>query len=247
MILYPALDIVEGAVVRLREGDFGALTRYDADPLARARAFVGEGAKWLHVVDLDGARAGRPCNLATVAALAQQSGAAVQVGGGLRTMGALADLFAAGAARAVLGTAALEDRQLLRAALERYGPQRIAVSVDARGGEALRGGWLGGSGMTATEVLRQMVAEGVETLIFTDVERDGTLAGLSRERLEEAVGAATGAQLIASGGVAALADLELLLSLAQPPAGVIVGKAIYERRFTVGEALAVLAGGPATV
>jgi phosphoribosylformimino-5-aminoimidazole carboxamide ribotide isomerase len=241
MVLYPALDIVGGELVRLRQGRFDALTRYSSDPVSQAKAFLGEGAVWLHVVDLDGARTGRPANLGVIEAIAQATEAKLQVGGGIRDKRSLADLFAAGATRAVLGTAALTDQPFLRAALDRYGPQRIAVSVDARGGKALAQGWLARTEQEATAVLRELVEVGVRTLIFTDVDRDGTLSGPALAALEEAVGAAEGAELIASGGVGSLADLRALACLPAPPAGVIVGKALYERRFTVAAALEALA------
>jgi len=240
MELYPALDIVDGGVVRLREGRFDALTRYSADPAGQARAFRAEGARWLHLVDLDGARTGKPVNLAAIEAVAGEADR-LQVGGGIRDERALAAVFAAGATRAVLGTAALANRPFALRALEAHGPERIAIAVDARGGKALAQGWLASTEVAAEELLAELVEAGVRTLVFTDVERDGTLAGPALQRFQEAVAAARGAELILSGGIGSLADLEALARLAPPPAGVIVGKALYERRFTVAEALATLA------
>lgn len=242
MILYPAVDILEGNAVRLSKGDFAQSKVYDADPLAAAQAWVSEGADHLHVVDLDGARAGEPRNLANLRAIAAELQVPVQYGGGLRSEEAIDAALEAGAARAVLGTAAFTDPDLLQRALTRW-PSEIVVSVDARDGYVATAGWTQTSAMTVVEAIDALRERGVQHLVYTDVDRDGMLGGPSFERVHAAAEAAHGVHLVYSGGIGELADLDGLARLHQPAlAGVIVGKALYERRFTVTEALSVLAG-----
>ncbi|MHB2000740.1 MAG: 1-(5-phosphoribosyl)-5-[(5-phosphoribosylamino)methylideneamino]imidazole-4-carboxamide isomerase [Solirubrobacteraceae bacterium] len=242
MILYPAVDILEGNAVRLSKGDFARSKVYDADPLAAARAWVSEGAEHLHVVDLDGARDGRPRNLANLRRIATELHVPIQYGGGLRSERAIDDALQAGASRAVLGTAAFADEALLERALRRW-PAEIAVSVDVRGGLVATAGWTQTSAMSGVDAIATLAERGVEHLIFTDVDRDGMLEGPSLQGVREVARAAAGAQLICSGGIGELADLTGLAELREPALrGVIVGKALYERRFTVAEALATLSG-----
>ncbi|HVR05721.1 MAG TPA: 1-(5-phosphoribosyl)-5-[(5-phosphoribosylamino)methylideneamino]imidazole-4-carboxamide isomerase [Solirubrobacteraceae bacterium] len=241
MILYPAIDIMGGNAVRLTQGDFEARKVYDVDPLAAARAWARAGARALHVVDLDGARAGRPVNLEHVRRITGELQAPVQLGGGLRSLRALEQAFAAGARRAILGTAAFSDQNLLDAALERYGPERVLVSVDVRGGKVATAGWTETSAMGAVQAVTELRARGVQELVFTDVDRDGMLGGPDLGVVGEVVRAADGGRVLYSGGIGQLEDLVALADLGEPSlAGVIVGKALYEERFTVEQALAVL-------
>jgi phosphoribosylformimino-5-aminoimidazole carboxamide ribotide isomerase len=242
VILYPAIDIRDGRAVRLLRGDYEQETVYDGDPAGAARRWAGEGARYLHVVDLDGARAGRPLNLDAVRRIASAASVPVQVGGGLRDLEALAAAIEAGAERVVLGTAALTDEDLLRAALGSHG-ERIVVSVDSRGGSVAYQGWtLSGEGR-AVELIAKLSAMGVGRFVFTPIEVDGTMEGPGLDQLREAA-AATDAEVIYSGGVGSLDDLRSLADAGLPNlAGVIVGRALYEGRFSVSEGQAALEGG----
>jgi phosphoribosylformimino-5-aminoimidazole carboxamide ribotide isomerase len=239
MILYPAIDILGGNAVRLVKGDFDAKKVYDEDPLSAARGWVQAGATHLHVVDLDGAREGRPVNLENLRRIAGELDVPVQLGGGLRTLAAIDDALAAGAARVILGTAAFTDPQLLDGALREWG-ERIVVSVDVRGGRVTTAGWTETTQMTAEEVIAGLHERGVGELVYTNVDRDGMLEGPNLEEVDRIARAVRG-RMTYSGGIGALADLRGLANLdRESMAGVIVGKALYEERFTVAEALAVL-------
>ena len=241
MILYPAIDILDGKAVRLVKGDFEARKVYDEDPLEAARRWVREGAEHLHVVDLDGARAGRPVNLGHLRRIAVELGVPVQLGGGLRTLQAVQDALKAGAARAILGTAAFRDPALLDAALARW-PGRVMVSVDVRGGRVTTAGWTETTETAAAEVIAALERRGVEQLVYTNVDRDGMLEGPDIEEVGRIAGEVSG-KMVYSGGIGEAADLASLAALAAPSlAGVIVGKALYEGRFTVAEARAALGG-----
>jgi phosphoribosylformimino-5-aminoimidazole carboxamide ribotide isomerase len=237
VILYPAIDILDGCAVRLVQGDFEQSTRYEADPLDAALEWAQAGAERLHVVDLDGARAGHPVNLEHVRRIARETGLPVQLGGGLRTTQALAEAAAAGAQRLVLGTAAFSD--LLEPALSDHG-DHLVVSVDVRGGHVSTAGWTETSSVRAVEAIAELQRRGVRNFVYTDVDRDGMLGGLDVEDVARVAEAVSG-ELLYSGGIGAIADLEGLAELRLPQlAGVIVGKALYERRFTVAEAKAAL-------
>lgn len=241
MKLYPAIDMLDGKAVRLVKGDFDAKKVYDEDPLSAARAWVLAGARQLHLVDLDGARSGRPVNLHHVRRIAGELDVPVQLGGGLRTMQALEEALDAGVERLILGTAALSDPELLERALAEHGPERIVVSVDARGGKVSIEGWTKAADVGVAEMLASLLQRGVRELAYTNVDRDGMLEGPSLEDVRSVAQAAHGASLIYSGGIGSLSDLEALAALGEPALdGVIVGKALYERRFSVPEALAAL-------
>jgi phosphoribosylformimino-5-aminoimidazole carboxamide ribotide isomerase len=247
--LYPAIDIMQGSAVRLTRGDFDARTVYDADPLDAAAKWVGEGAERLHVVDLDGARAGEPVNLEHLRRIAAGTGVPVQYGGGLRTEEAIAQALAAGAERVVVGTAAMRRPELVQAALAEHGPERVLVGIDVRDGGVATHGWLEASTVSAAEALEQLRGRGVELFAFTDIDHDGMLDGPDLEAVAAAARAVGEGRLIVSGGIGTLAHLRSLAALREErglPAieGVIVGKALYERRFTVAEASAALAGAP---
>jgi phosphoribosylformimino-5-aminoimidazole carboxamide ribotide isomerase len=240
--LYPAVDILGGNAVRLRRGEFEAKKVYEQDPLAAARAWREEGARFLHVVDLDGARTGEPVNLWQLRRITSELEVTVQYGGGLRSAEAVGDALNAGAARVILGTAALTDPDLLRRALDAHGAERVLVSVDARDGRVATAGWTQTTGLTPMEAVERLQASGVEGLVYTNVDRDGMLDGPDLGALR-AVAAAVSGRLLYSGGIGKLGDLEALAGLGEASLeGVIVGKALYEGRFTVAEAETALAG-----
>lgn len=239
MILYPAIDIRGGAAVRLLQGDYERETAYDADPADAARRWAGEGAEFLHVVDLDGARDGAPRNLEAIRRIAAAVECPVQAGGGLRDEVSLAALLEAGVERVVLGTAALRDPGFLKRALQAHG-ERVVVSVDARDRRVSLAGWREGSDLEAPAVVAALGERGVARFLCTAIEVDGTMEGPALGLLRE-IAASTDAAVIASGGVGDLSHLEALAREAPPNLeGVIVGRALYERRFTVAEAIAAL-------
>lgn len=243
--LYPAIDIRDGRAVRLLRGDYDSETPYDADPVDAARRWVDGGAEILHVVDLDGARAGEPANLGTVERIAAATGVPVQVGGGLRDADSVARVLGAGAARAVLGTRAQQDPPFVGELIETHGAERIVASVDGRGGKVAIEGWEEATDTPVPALVSRLAELGARRFVFTPVEVDGTLAGPGLTHLEavaRAVAEGEG-ELIYSGGVGTLADLAGLRELGMGAiGGVIVGKALYERRFTVAEAIAALGG-----
>jgi phosphoribosylformimino-5-aminoimidazole carboxamide ribotide isomerase len=225
--LYPAIDILEGKAVRLARGDFAARTEYDADPLDAARRWVQAGARVLHVVDLDGARRGSPANLHQIERIAHEVDVPIQVGGGLRSVAAVRDAVSAGATRVVLGTAAFNDVDFLDEVIAVHA-DRVVVSVDTRDGRLASAGWLEQSEIPAELVFERLGRRGVHSFVYSNINRDGMLSGRGR--------------FLYSGGIASLADLEALAALRQVNlAGVIVGKALYEGRFTIAEAQAALA------
>src|SRR3954464_4527759 len=241
MILYPAIDISEGRAVRLRQGHFEDVTVYRDDPLEAARAWAEAGARYLHVVDLDGARAGEPRSLEHLERITRELDTPVQYGGGLRSLPAVRDALRAGASRIVLGTAAYTDIDLLDDVLAAYG-ERVVVSVDARGGNVSTSGWTETTQMPADDVIRRLQERGVKQLIHTNVDKDGMLEGVDLDEVKRLSGIVRGRWLY-SGGIGSLADLEGLAALRQVNlAGVIVGKALYEGRFTVAEGQAALDG-----
>jgi phosphoribosylformimino-5-aminoimidazole carboxamide ribotide isomerase len=242
MTLYPAIDILDGSAVRLVKGDFDAKKVYDEDPLAAARGWTEAGASYLHVVDLDGAKTGAPVNLEHLRRIAGELGVPVQYGGGLRSAQAVSDALRAGAARVILGTAAFTQTGLLEQALGEHGPERVLVSVDVRGGHVTTAGWTETTEITTEAVIDSLAERGARKLVFTNVDRDGMLEGPDLEEVRRVAEAVQGS-LIYSGGIGQLADLEGLAGLRGTSLeGVIVGKALYERRFTVAQAQAALAG-----
>lgn len=238
MDLYPAIDLRGGRCVRLRQGDYAQETVYSDDPVETATAFARAGAPWIHVVDLDAARTGDPVNREVVAAIASAVEVPVQSGGGVRSQAAAEALLAAGVRRVVLGTAALEQPDLVRRLAAAH-PGRIAVGFDGRGGEVALRGWTEESGVTVLDALARFGDAGVAAAIVTDIGRDGMLSGPDVGGLTEAL-AATAIDVIASGGVGSLVDLAALKALdvgGRRLAGAVVGKAIYEGAFTVVEAV----------
>jgi phosphoribosylformimino-5-aminoimidazole carboxamide ribotide isomerase len=245
--LYPAIDILGGSAVRLVRGDFAARKVYDEDPVAAARGWVQAGARQLHVVDLDGAKQGDPANIPTLRRIAAELDVPVQYGGGLRTAAAVDAALAAGAARVIIGTAAFSDAQLLPEVLRTQDPDRIVVAVDVRGGHVATHGWLQTTELRARDAFAQLREHGVRHFVFTNIDHDGMLDGANREEVLWVARATGEGSLIFSGGIGSLADLAALASLREQEgldrlAGVIVGTALYEGRFTVAEAEAALSG-----
>ncbi|MGI6125677.1 MAG: 1-(5-phosphoribosyl)-5-[(5-phosphoribosylamino)methylideneamino]imidazole-4-carboxamide isomerase [Planifilum sp.] len=235
-VLYPAIDLRGGKCVRLYQGDYGAETVYDADPVNVARKWAAAGAEWLHVVDLDAARTGEPVNLPVIREMASRVDIPIQAGGGVRSMERLEMFLDAGVQRVILGSAAIDDPRFVREALARYG-DRIALGIDARDGRVATHGWLETTEVTAEALAREMVRRGAETFIFTDISRDGTLSGPNVEAILS-LARACGRRVIASGGVR---DAEDLLRLARHAgegiAGAVVGRALYTGDLELGEAL----------
>jgi phosphoribosylformimino-5-aminoimidazole carboxamide ribotide isomerase len=239
VILYPAIDIRGGQAVRLLQGDYARETTYDADPVDAAKRWAGEGAEFLHVVDLDGARAGAPQNLDAVKRIAAEVDCPIQVGGGLRDEASVASVLDAGAERVVIGTAALRDPEFLAEALEQHG-ERVVVSVDARDGKVALSGWTEAGEEGVVEAVAELSSRGVARFLCTAIEVDGTMEGPAIGELNQ-IAAATEAKVLASGGVGTLSDLEALArDTALNVEGAIVGRALYEGRFTVEEAIAAL-------
>jgi len=242
VVLVPAIDIRGGKAVRLERGDYGRETVYDADPADAASRWVEQGARFLHIVDLDGARSGSPENLEHVRRIAAEAGVPVQVGGGLRDAETVADVLATGAQRVVLGTATLAQPELVEALAAEHG-DRIVAGVDARSGRVAIEGWERQTRATANDLITELAGRGVRRFVYTPVDVDGTLQGPSIEGLQAAAGAAAdgGAELIYSGGVGSLDHLRELAALGLDSlVGVIVGRALYEKRFTVAEGQAAL-------
>lgn len=239
MILLPAVDILEGKTVRLEKGSFDSRTVYDADPLDAARRWVDSGARMLHMVDLDGARAGTPRHLELVSRIANAVEVPIELGGGLRTSEAVDEAVAAGAARVVLGTAAYRDVDFLDEVLGRHG-DRVVVSIDARNGNLAAEGWTEQTDIPDESVVAHFGARGVRRFIYSSIERDGMLSGPDLDSVRRIASAVRGS-FVYSGGVSSLGDLRALAELRQVNlAGVIVGKALYEQRFDLGEAQRVL-------
>jgi phosphoribosylformimino-5-aminoimidazole carboxamide ribotide isomerase len=239
MILLPAVDILEGKAVRLARGEFDQKTVYDADPLDAARRWVEGGARSLHLVDLDGARSGAPVNLEHVRRIAAEVPVPVQVGGGLRTIESVREAIQAGAARVLLGTAAYQDVDFLDAVIAEL-DDRAIVSVDARNGRLASAGWTEQTDIPIEAVIGQLGARGVRRFVYSSIERDGMLAGPDLDGARRVAEAVRGSYTY-SGGISSLDDLRALVGLRQVNLnGVIVGKALYEGKFTVAEAQAVL-------
>jgi phosphoribosylformimino-5-aminoimidazole carboxamide ribotide isomerase len=242
VVLYPAIDIRDGHAVRLMQGDYERETAYEDDPVDAATRFQEEGAEWLHVVDLDGAREGESKNLDHLERIGAAVTLPIQFGGGLRDSGKVEAAISAGVERVVLGTAAIDDHDFVSAVTEVHG-DRVAVSVDARGGRISRQGWTEGTEITPAELIAPLCERGVRRFIYTPVEADGLMEGPMLDDLGAVAAAAEqgGAVLTYSGGIGTLEDLQRLAELELPAlSGVIVGRALYEGRFTIAEARAVL-------
>ena len=242
MIVLPAIDVLGGRAVRLARGDYRQVTVYNDDPVAQARVFAAEGAEWIHVVDLDGARDGFPGNAAIIERIVREAGLNVEVGGGIRTLATLERLDRAGAARMVLGTTLVTDPVFVRSAVELFGDKLVA-GIDARDGMVAIEGWRAGTTTAAAELVAELRSLGIRRLVYTDISRDGMQTGVNIEAYR-AIAAHAGFPVVASGGVSSLADVRALAALGDEVVdGVIIGRAIYEGAVTVAGALAA-AGAP---
>lgn len=238
MIVIPAIDLLNGKVVRLAQGRRDQVTVYSDDPLAVARRWVELGAQWLHVVDLNGAFEGTYTNFPIAQRIIESCGVSVELSGGIRTKETLSGALGAGAKRVILGTKACEDPAFIQEAADRYG-QRIAVAIDAKAGQVVSRGWVASTSVTPAGLARSVIMLGVETIVCTDVSRDGMLQGPNLALLADVLDAGT-RQLIASGGISSIQDLRTLKSL-EPRGliGAIVGKALYEGAVDLHEAIQV--------
>ena len=237
MRIYPAIDILDGKAVRLKQGRKQDVTVY-GDPIEMAAKWAGKGAEWLHVVDLDGAFEGEPKNLNALRAMAADvSGVKIQTGGGIRKLSTVETLLAAGIQRVVLGTAAVQDQEFVKNALAKY-PQNVAVGIDARDGKVQISGWIEDSKIGAIELALKLQDLGARVVIYTDISRDGVLNGVNVEATREMI-EKTDLSVIASGGISSMSDLHRLAEIAHPRLdGAIIGKALYEGRIQIEEALA---------
>jgi phosphoribosylformimino-5-aminoimidazole carboxamide ribotide isomerase len=239
MILFPAIDLKDGQCVRLKLGDMDQATVYNADPAAQAKAFEDQGFSWLHVVDLDGAFAGESRNGQAVEAILKATANPVQLGGGIRTLAHIEAWLDKGLARVILGTIAVRDPELVKEACKRF-PGRIAVGIDAKGGKVAVEGWAEASTLGIEELARKFEGAGVAAIIYTDIDRDGILTGINWESTI-ALADAVSIPVIASGGLASLADIvRMTMPDARKLAGAISGRALYDGRIDPAEALAVL-------
>ncbi|MBE0693515.1 MAG: 1-(5-phosphoribosyl)-5-[(5-phosphoribosylamino)methylideneamino]imidazole-4-carboxamide isomerase [Aquamicrobium sp.] len=239
MILFPAIDLKEGRCVRLKLGEMASATVYNEDPAAQAGAFEEQGFEWLHVVDLDGAFAGESRNGAAVEAILKATRNPVQLGGGIRTMAHIEAWLEKGLARVILGTVAVRDPGLVRAACKAF-PGRIAVGIDARGGKVAVEGWAEASTLGAVELAQKFEGAGVAAIIYTDIDRDGVLAGINWDATID-LAEAVSIPVIASGGLASMADIvRMTMPDARRLEGAISGRALYDGRIDPQEALAVL-------
>jgi phosphoribosylformimino-5-aminoimidazole carboxamide ribotide isomerase len=239
VILYPAIDLKDGQAVRLEQGDMARATVFNRDPADQARRFAEAGFEWLHVVDLNGAFAGRSENGAAVDAILAATGVKVQLGGGIRDMAGIEGWLKRGLARVILGTVAVNDPELVKRAARTF-PGQIAVGIDARGGQVAVRGWAETTTVTAIELARRFEDAGVAAIIYTDIDRDGLLKGLNVASTL-ALANAVSIPVIASGGLASLADVERLLAPdCRRIAGAIAGRALYDGRLDASAALALI-------
>jgi phosphoribosylformimino-5-aminoimidazole carboxamide ribotide isomerase len=239
VILFPAIDLKNGQCVRLEQGDMARATVFNLDPAAQAKSFAAQGFEYLHVVDLDGAFAGKPMNARAVEAMLDAVSLPVQLGGGIRDLKTVEAWLEKGIARVIIGTAAVRDPAFVKSAAQRF-PGRIAVGLDARDGKVAVEGWAETSEVTALEIARRFEDAGVAAIIFTDISRDGLLKGLNLEATIELAERIT-VPVIASGGLASIEDVRALLSpRARKLAGAIAGRALYDGRLDPAQALALI-------
>jgi phosphoribosylformimino-5-aminoimidazole carboxamide ribotide isomerase len=237
MYLLPAIDILDGKVVRLARGDYAAVTVYNADPIEQAQSFKEQGVQWIHVVDLDGARTGLPSATALIEGIIASSGLNVEVGGGIRSLETIERYVSAGAARVVIGTRLASDPAFIREACRRYG-DLICAGIDAREGEVAIEGWREGSSIAAAELVGELKGWGIQHLVYTDIARDGMQTGIDAAAYER-IAASAGFPVTASGGIATLDDLRALQALGDAVVeGAITGRAIYEGSLSIAEAVA---------
>jgi phosphoribosylformimino-5-aminoimidazole carboxamide ribotide isomerase len=241
VIVFPAIDVLGGKAVRLAQGDYNRVTVYNEDPLDQARLFAAQGAEWVHVVDLDGARSGVPENIRVIERIAHESGLNVEVGGGIRTLDTFVRLVGAGAQRCVLGTTLVTNPAFVKEAIQAFG-DRVVAGVDARDGMVAIAGWREGTATPADELVGELTALGIRHLVYTDISRDGMQAGVNAAAYQR-VAATAGFPVVASGGVGSLDDIRALAALGDDVIeGVICGRAVYEGSLSVSDAVAVSRG-----
>lgn len=238
MILYPAIDLKDGACVRLYKGEMDQATVFNDDPAAQAKAFVDAGCEWMHLVDLNGAFAGAPVNAAAVEGILAAIDVPAQLGGGIRDMATIEAWLTKGLARVILGTVAVRNPQLVKDAAKAF-PGQVAVGIDARGGMVAVEGWAETTDMTALDLARQFEDAGVAAIIYTDIDRDGAMQGPNVEATA-ALSRAVSIPVIASGGVSSMADLQALKDTGAPLNGAISGRALYDGAINVPDAVALL-------
>ena len=236
MIVFPAIDILGGRAVRLSQGDYARVTVYNEDPVAQARLFAEQGAEWLHVVDLDGARDGVPGNIGVVERIIAEVGLPVQTGGGIRSLDTMQRLSDAGVSRMVLGTKLATDREFVLEAVSRFGSS-VTAGIDARDGMVAIEGWREGTVTPASELVRELSGLGIRHLVYTDISRDGMQTGVNVDAYE-VIAEEAGFPIIASGGISALEDLNALAALGPDVIeGAITGRALYEGAFKLKHAI----------
>jgi len=238
--IYPAIDIRGGKCVRLKQGDYAQETVYHEDPAEVAKEWAKQGAEWIHLVDLDGAKAGHPVNDELIGRIARSVDVPVQVGGGMRTLRDVQHMLGLGVSRVIIGTAAIEDREFTKQLLASYG-DRVAIGIDARDGYVATRGWLETSQVKAEDLAKELAEQGASTFIFTDISRDGMMGGPNVEAILR-LAQVSGRSVIASGGVSQYADLEKLAQHAgEGVSGAIVGKALYTGNIVLADAIKQLA------
>jgi phosphoribosylformimino-5-aminoimidazole carboxamide ribotide isomerase len=242
VIVYPAIDIRGGHCVRLVEGDFTRETTFDTNPVYAAERWVSAGAEWIHVVDLDAAIAGQPVNREAVSDILEAVDVPIQLGGGMRMPEHVDAALGSGVQRVVIGTRAISSPSFVTDLVQRWGPDRIALGLDARDGKLAGSGWIDQTDVLATDVADTLTSAGVEHIVYTDIRRDGTLSGPNLPALAEMI-AIAGPAVIASGGIGLIADVEQVRDLGA--GGVIIGRALYDRRVDLAEAIRLGATGVA--
>lgn len=243
MFVFPAIDIYQGNVVRLAQGDYDRVTVYNDSPLEQAQYFADQGASWIHIVDLDGAKTGTPANIELIKEIAQNVSVRIEVGGGVRSRETAQALLNAGVERVVLGTKLATDFDFTRELVEEFGPDKLVAGVDARDGKVATQGWIKESTLRSDVLVAQLAELGLRHLVYTDIARDGMKTGIDVSKYET-IAAAAGFPVIVSGGVSTLDDFERLRTLGDNVVeGVISGRALYEKEFDVSSAIAVLEKG----
>ncbi len=240
----PAVDLLGGRVVRLRQGRYDAVTVYSTDPVSVAVSFERKGAQWLHIVDLDGARTGRPTQIGVISQICSSVNCPVQVGGGLRDLSSIQAVFQAGASRVVLGTRAVTDPVFASEAVRSFGPDRIAAAIDVRDGKVAVKGWTAQSALSPVDVCLKLMGQGIGLFVYTDIKRDGTLSSPNLEAIEELCRAVP-APIIVSGGITNVDDVRRLAQMRRLGlAGCLIGKALYVGSLDLEEALAAARSAP---
>lgn len=241
MYLLPAIDILDGRAVRLARGDYDAVTVYNDKPELQAQLFEEDGAEWIHVVDLNGAKSGNPDNIDVVRRILAATKLKVEVGGGVRSLDVAERLLDAGATRVILGTALVRDPDFAQAAIEKFGSDALVAGIDAKGGEVAVAGWTEGSGVPAVDLAERMARLGYEHIVYTDIARDGMQTGVENSAYAK-MAAAFGNPVIVSGGISSAADIVALSPIADAVEGVIAGRAIYEGTLSVADGVTACQG-----